>query len=228
MSADGRTTAALQRHFGFTDFKEGQEEVINSVLGGDDSIVVMPTGGGKSLCYQLPALMIEGAALVISPLISLMKDQVDQLTARGISTTFINSSVGYHEVTNRLARMRAGQFKLIYVAPERFRNETFVNSIKELKVKLFAIDEAHCISHWGHDFRPDYLRLREAVEGLGRPQVIALTATATAQVRADIVKQLGLRNPRVFIAGFDRPNLALRVFHTGSEKQKLEEVRRVT
>ncbi len=227
MSADGSTTAALQRYFGFSEFREGQEEVINSVLSGDDSIVVMPTGGGKSLCYQLPALMIEGVSLVISPLIALMKDQVDQLTARGIPTTFINSSIGYSEAANRLARMRGGQFKMVYVAPERFRNESFLNTIKEVQVKLFAIDEAHCISHWGHDFRPDYLRLSEAVGRLGRPQVMALTATATSQVRADIAKQLALAKPRVFIAGFDRPNLALRVFHPGSEKQKLDEVRRV-
>jgi len=227
MSSDGRTAAALQKHFGFSEFREGQEAVINSVLNGDNSIVVMPTGGGKSLCYQLPAMMSDGVSLVISPLIALMKDQVDQLTARRIPTTFINSSLSYSDVTSRLARMREGRFKLVYIAPERFRNEAFINAIKDVKVKLFAVDEAHCISHWGHDFRPDYLRLREAVERLGSPQVIALTATATSQVRSDIARQLGLQNPRVFIAGFDRPNLALRVFHSDTEKQKLEQVRRL-
>ena len=192
-----------------------------SVLEGHDSVVVMPTGGGKSLCYQLPALMLEGVTLVVSPLIALMKDQVDALAARGIPTTFINSSLSYSETNKRLSEMRRGLYKLVYIAPERFRSAAFENSISELHVKLLAVDEAHCISHWGHDFRPDYLRLRQAAERLGRPQIIALTATATPQVRADISKQLGLNDPRAFVAGFARPNLALRVLHPSTEKEKL-------
>lgn len=213
---------ALLKHFGFTDFREGQAEVIESVIDGTDCVVVMPTGGGKSLCYQLPAVMMEGVALVVSPLIALMKDQVDALSARGIPTTFINSSLSYSELSNRLTSIQRGRFKMVYVAPERFRNEAFERSIAGISVGLFAVDEAHCISRWGHDFRPDYTRLRQAAEGLGRPQIIALTATATPQVRDDIVNQLGLRRARIFVAGFDRPNLALRVVHVKSQREKLD------
>ncbi|HJQ69465.1 MAG TPA: RecQ family ATP-dependent DNA helicase [Blastocatellia bacterium] len=221
MSDITRAREALLKHFGFTDFREGQAEVIEAVLNGENSVVVMPTGGGKSLCFQLPALMLDGVTLVVSPLIALMKDQVDQLASRGIPTTFINSSLSYSEVSRRLSEIRRGLHKLVYIAPERFRSEAFTETIAEVKVRLFAIDEAHCISHWGHDFRPDYLRLKEAAERLGSPQVIALTATATPQVRADISEQLGLVDPRVFVAGFDRPNLALRVLHVGTEKEKI-------
>ncbi len=221
MSDISRAREALFKHFGFTDFREGQAEVIEAVLNGENAVVVMPTGGGKSLCFQLPALMIEGVTLVVSPLIALMKDQVDQLAARGIPTTFINSSLSYGEVNRRLSEIRRSQHKLVYIAPERFRSEAFTEAIAEVKVKLFAIDEAHCISHWGHDFRPDYLRLKEAAERLGMPQIIALTATATPQVRADISEQLGLTDPRVFVAGFDRPNLSLRVLHVQTEKEKI-------
>ena len=222
MSSNNRALDALQEHFGFTDFLEGQAEVIDAVLAGENAVVVMPTGGGKSLCYQLPAMMLDGVTLVVSPLIALMKDQVDALIARDIPTTFINSSLGYGETNKRLSEIRRGLYKLVYVAPERFRSEAFMNAIADVKVRLFAVDEAHCISHWGHDFRPDYLRLKEAVERLGHPQIIALTATATAKVRADISEQLGLTNPRFLVAGFDRPNLALRVIHVSSEKEKLE------
>jgi ATP-dependent DNA helicase RecQ len=218
---------ALAKHFGFTDFREGQAEVIDAVLSGQNSVVVMPTGGGKSLCYQLPALMIEGTTLVVSPLIALMKDQVDQLASRKISTTFINSSLTYSELSRRLSEIRRGLYKLVYVAPERFRSEAFTQAISEVTVKLFAVDEAHCISHWGHDFRPDYLRLKEAAQQLGGPQILALTATATPQVRADIIQQLGLVEPRVFVAGFDRPNLSLRVVAVKTEKEKLTLLKRI-
>jgi ATP-dependent DNA helicase RecQ len=223
-----RARDALLKHFGFTDFREGQAEVIEAVLNGENSVVVMPTGGGKSLCFQLPALMIDGVTLVVSPLIALMKDQVDQLAARGIPTTFINSSLSYSEVNRRLSEIRRGLHKLVYIAPERFRSEAFTDTIAEVHVQLFAIDEAHCISHWGHDFRPDYLRLKEAAERLRSPQIIALTATATPQVRADISEQLGLVDPRVFVAGFDRPNLALRVLHVGTEKEKIATIKNLT
>src|SRR5262245_8995991 len=187
----------------------------------------MQTGGGKSLCYQLPAVMTEGVTLVVSPLIALMKDQVDALAARNIPTTFINSSLSYAETNKRLSEIRRGIVKLVYVAPERFRRHAFMDAIAGVKVRLLAVDEAHCISHWGHDFRPDYLRLKEAADRLGRPQIIALTATATPKVRADISEQLGLTDPRYLVAGFDRPNLALRVVHVSSEKEKLETLKRV-
>jgi len=222
-----RAAEALQKHFGFTAFLEGQAEVIESVLAGQNAVVVMPTGGGKSLCYQLPALMLDGVTLVVSPLIALMKDQVDALAARDIPTTFINSSLGYGETNKRLNEMRKGAYKLVYVAPERFRSQAFMDAIASVNVRLFAVDEAHCISHWGHDFRPDYLRLKDAVESLGRPQIIALTATATQKVRADISEQLGLTDPRYLVAGFDRPNLALRVVHVSEKKEKLDTLKQV-
>jgi ATP-dependent DNA helicase RecQ len=227
VSSNNRALEALQEHFGFSDFLEGQAEVIESVLAGQNAVVVMPTGGGKSLCYQLPAMMLDGVTLVVSPLIALMKDQVDALAARDIPTTFINSSIGYGEANKRLSEIRRGLYKLVYVAPERFRSEAFMNAIADVKVRLFAVDEAHCISHWGHDFRPDYLRLKEAIERLSHPQIIALTATATARVRADISEQLGLTNPLFLVAGFDRPNLALRVIHVSTEKEKIETLKRL-
>lgn len=217
----------LEESFGFGTFREGQAEVIRALLDGRDVIVVMPTGGGKSLCYQLPALLFPGTTLVISPLIALMKDQVDALNARGIPVTFINSSLSYEQQSARLRAMANGEFRLVYVAPERFRNERFVETLKQIKISLFAVDEAHCISQWGHDFRPDYLRLRDAVETLGHPQVIALTATATPVVRADIAKQLNLNKQESFVAGFDRPNLALRVIQCKNEKERLTHAARI-
>lgn len=221
----------LEQTFGFPAFREGQADVIRAVLAQRDVIVVMPTGGGKSLCYQLPALLFPGTTLVISPLIALMKDQVDALNARGIPATVINSSLSYDQQTSRLRAMADGQFRLVYVAPERFRNERFIEALKQIKISLFAVDEAHCISHWGHDFRPDYLRLRDAIAALGansgRPQVIALTATATPRVRTDIAAQLGLNKPDSFVAGFDRPNLFLRVVHCKNEKDRLGHTARI-
>jgi ATP-dependent DNA helicase RecQ len=213
--------SALERHFGFNNFREGQSAVIASVLEGRDVIVVMPTGGGKSLCYQLPALLFPGTTLVISPLIALMKDQVDALNAREISATYINSSLNYDELRARLRAMERGVYRLVYIAPERFRNQRFIESLRPVKISLFAVDEAHCISEWGHDFRPDYLRLREAAEALGRPQIIALTATATPTVRSDIGKQLALKNPMESVAGFDRHNLILRVDPVKTERERV-------
>ncbi len=221
MSVQEKAREALQTHFGFAEFREGQAEVVESILAGKNSVVIMPTGGGKSLCYQLPAMMLDGVTLVVSPLIALMKDQVDALKTLNIPTTFINSSISYGEAKKRLSEIRRGIYKLVYIAPERFRSETFTDAMAEVQVKLLAIDEAHCISHWGHDFRPDYLRLKKAVELLGNPQIIALTATATQKVRDDIIAQLGLENPRIFVAGFDRPNLHLRVAHPQTEKEKI-------
>ena len=213
--------AALREHFGFADFREGQREVISAILEGHDIVVVMPTGSGKSLCYQLPALMKEGATLVVSPLIALMKDQVDALQARGLPATFINSSIDFEEQKARINGLRQGRYKLVYIAPERFRSTHFVEALRHARLSLFAVDEAHCISQWGHDFRPDYLRLKTAIEELGRPQTIALTATATPHVRADIIEQLGLRQPQAFVSGFDRPNLTINVIHTQKEREKI-------
>lgn len=223
--------AALEQNFGFATFREGQAEVIRAVLDGRDVIVVMPTGGGKSLCYQLPALLFPGTTLVISPLIALMKDQVDALNARGIPVTFINSSLSFDQQMARLRAMANGEFRLVYVAPERFRNERFIEALKQIRISLFAVDEAHCISQWGHDFRPDYLRLRDAIETLaessGRPQIIALTATATPLVRSDIAAQLNLSQPESFVAGFDRPNLALRVVQCKNDKERIAHAARI-
>jgi ATP-dependent DNA helicase RecQ len=212
---------ALKKHFGFDDFRAGQREVIASILEGHDTVVVMPTGGGKSLCFQLPALMNEGATIVVSPLIALMKDQVDALHARNLPATFINSSIDFEEQKARINGVRRGDYKLIYVAPERFRSAHFVEALKSANVSLFAVDEAHCVSSWGHDFRPDFLRLRAAIESIGRPQTIALTATATPYVRSDIVDQLGLNAPHTFVSGFDRPNLSINVVHTLKERDKI-------
>jgi ATP-dependent DNA helicase RecQ len=218
---------ALREHFGFDDFREGQREVISAILAGKDAVVVMPTGSGKSLCYQLPALMLKGATLVVSPLIALMKDQVDALHARQLPATFINSSIPEREQWSRIEGLRRGQFKLVYVAPERFRSSRFLEALKSVSVSLFAVDEAHCISTWGHDFRPDYLRLKNIIPLLGKPQTLALTATATPYVRSDIIQQLGLVGPEAFVSGFDRPNLTIDVVHTEKEREKVARIKRL-
>ena len=210
--ADALTS--LHQHCGFDDFRAGQREVIAAILEGKDAVVVMPTGSGKSLCYQLPAMMLEGATLVVSPLIALMKDQVDALVARGLPATFINSSIDEREQRVRIDALRRGQFKLVYVAPERFRSSRFLDALQSISISLFAVDEAHCISTWGHDFRPDYLRLKSVSQSLHARQTLALTATATPYVRSDIVQQLGLSKPQTFVSGFDRPNLTIDVVHT--------------
>jgi ATP-dependent DNA helicase RecQ len=219
----------LEDHFGFREFLEGQERVMETILDGHDALVIMPTGGGKSLCYQLPALALDGIAVVVSPLIALMKDQVDALTEKGIAATFINSSLSRSEIDARIAAMTQGQFRLVYIAPERFKSERFVRALAPLSIALFAIDEAHCISQWGHDFRPDYIRLKWALKELGQPQVVALTATATPEVRDDIVEQLALgkfgrQTPKVFVTGFARHNLLLTVANVKGKAAKLERI----
>ncbi|MCM3902462.1 MAG: ATP-dependent DNA helicase [Pyrinomonadaceae bacterium] len=223
--ADALTS--LREHFGFDDFREGQREVIVAILAGKDAVVVMPTGSGKSLCYQLPAMMLRGATVVVSPLIALMKDQVDALRSRQLPATFINSSIPPAEQRARIDALRRGQFKLVYVAPERFRSSNFVAAIQSIGVSLFAVDEAHCISTWGHDFRPDYLRLKGALKSLGTVQTLALTATATPYVRSDIIQQLGLTSPETFVSGFDRPNLSIDVVQTETEREKVARIKRL-
>lgn len=206
--------------FGLQTFRPAQRDIVAAVMGGQDCLVVMPTGGGKSLCYQLPAIARPGVTLVISPLIALMKDQVDQLQARGLRATFINSSLTAGEQFGRMQAMIAGEYDLVYVVPERLRNPRFVEAAREAHLTLLAVDEAHCISQWGHDFRPDYARLGRFRERLGRPPTIALTATATEEVRQDILAQLELKSPRIFITGFARENLHYEVTTVSSFKQK--------
>ena len=206
--------------FGLSEFRPGQRDVIETVLSGRDCLCVMPTGGGKSLCYQLPAVARDGVTLVISPLIALMKDQVDSLTARGLKATFINSTLTPEEQGDRLQRMVAGEYKLVYVVPERFRSSRFVEAARQSTVRLLAVDEAHCVSEWGHDFRPDYARLGRFRAQLGNPPTIALTATATDAVRRDVVELLNLRDPAVYITGFARPNLHYSVHVCPSDRDK--------
>ena len=205
---DARRT--LQQYFGYPDFRGGQTAAVEAALDGRDVLVLMPTGGGKSLCYQVPALTRRGLTIVVSPLISLMKDQVDALVRAGAPASLINSTLPRDEAERVLGAAKRGELKLLYVAPERFDSESFRSELPDLGVKLLAVDEAHCVSQWGHDFRPSYLRLGRVRDALRCP-VIALTATATPAVREDVVKQLRLRDPVVVVKGFDRPNLEWRV-----------------
>ncbi|MDB5297391.1 MAG: recQ 1, partial [Phycisphaerales bacterium] len=198
----------LQHTFGLDDFRPAQREVIEDVLVGKDVLCVMPTGAGKSLCYQFPAATREGLTVVVSPLISLMEDQVRQLRDEGIPACLLNSTVPPGTKREVYAQLRAGYNGLLYVAPERFAHEDFLELLNEVKPALFAVDEAHCVSMWGHDFRPEYMRLREFRERIGSPPCIALTATATEDVREEIMTNLGLVDPTVVVTGFDRPNLS--------------------
>jgi ATP-dependent DNA helicase RecQ len=201
----------LKQFFGFDSFRPLQEEIIRDALAGRDVIALLPTGGGKSLCFQLPALARPGLTVVVSPLISLMKDQVDALQASGVPATFLNSSLKPDESRARLRGLHEGDYRLLYVAPERMMLSGFLSDLRQWNVNLLAIDEAHCISEWGHDFRPEYRRLAELRQHFPEVPLMALTATATERVRLDIVKQLHLREPRRYIASFNRPNLTYRV-----------------
>jgi ATP-dependent DNA helicase RecQ len=216
--------AALQHHFGFPAFRPGQREAIQHVLAGRDTLVVMPTGAGKSLCYQLPALLAPGVTLVVSPLIALMKDQVDALMAADQPAAYINSTLSAGEQRQRLFEMAGGAYKLVYVSPERLRNTDFVRAAGRAQIARLAVDEAHCISQWGHDFRPDYLYLRQARSLLSDPPVLALTATATRHVQSDIADKLGLTEPVRIVTGFNRPNLTFAVRYTPDVNTKRREL----
>ncbi len=213
-------SSLLKKYFGYDSFRNGQAKIIEQVLQGIDTLGIMPTGGGKSICYQIPAMIIPGVTLVISPLISLMKDQVDSLDQAGIPATFINSSLTASEVNDRLYDIQQGAYKLLYLAPERLESHGFIEDIRQLPVGLIAVDEAHCISQWGHDFRPSYLRIQSLAEQLNsNPVVLALTATATPRVQADIRQSLNIEDSHTVITGFERENLSFQVVK-GQNKQK--------
>src|SRR5450432_3695900 len=197
--------SVLKQYFGFTSFRPLQEEIIRDALAGRDVFALLPTGGGKSLCFQLPALVRPGLTVVVSPLIALMKDQVDALQAAGVAATFLNSSLNAGESRPRLRGLHNGEFRLLYVAPERLMLSSFLDDLKKWNVNLFAIDEAHCVSEWGHDFRPEYRQLKTLRAQFPGVPVMALTATATERVRGDIVQQLQLRSAACYVASFNRP-----------------------
>ncbi|MBR2236179.1 MAG: ATP-dependent DNA helicase RecQ, partial [Prevotella sp.] len=210
MTKKTNLTQALKKYFGFDTFKGDQEAIINNVLEGNDTFVLMPTGGGKSLCYQLPSLLMDGVAIVISPLIALMKNQVDfisHLSEHEGTAHFLNSSLTKTAIDQVKTDIRSGRTKLLYVAPESLTKEDNVEFLRTVKVSFYAIDEAHCISEWGHDFRPEYRRIRPIINEIGAAPVIALTATATDKVRTDIKKNLGIVDAKEFKSSFNRPNL---------------------
>ena len=201
-------TEALKKYFGFDKFKGDQERIIQNLLDGKDTFVLMPTGGGKSLCYQLPSLLMEGTAIVISPLIALMKNQVDVISNLSEAGTahYLNSSLNKAAIDQVKTDIMAGRTKLLYVAPESLTKEDNVEFLKSVKISFYAVDEAHCISEWGHDFRPEYRRIRPIVNEIGKAPIIALTATATDKVRTDIKKNLGIVDATEFKSSFNRPN----------------------
>jgi len=216
--------AVLQDTWGYPDFREGQDEIIEAVLARRDVLGVLPTGGGKSICYQVPSLLGDGFTVVISPLIALMQDQVAGLKARGIEAAFINSTLSHREIDQTWTDAEHGRYRLLYIAPERLESEMFRARAERLNVSLLAVDEAHCVSEWGHHFRPAYLQIPEGRERLGNPPTIAVTATATPDVRADVIEHLDLDEPLELVHGFDRPNIVWSVFRADSKKQKVRDV----
>jgi ATP-dependent DNA helicase RecQ len=211
----------LAKNFAHHQFRADQERVIQKVLGGESALVLMPTGMGKSICYQLPSFFFSGLTVVISPLIALMQDQVDKAEAHGLKATFLSSTITREQRLERMQKITQGAYQIIYVTPERFRKAEFLDSLKNLKISLLAVDEAHCISQWGHDFRPDYSRLGEFRQILGNPPTLALTATATTAVQKDILKQLRIEEAEIFRAGVERPNLSLKTHEVYGVDEKV-------
>src|SRR2546425_3760762 len=218
---------ALKKPFGYDEFRPLQQEIVSAALAGRDVFALMPTGGGKSLCFQLPALLRDGLTVVVSPLISLMKDQVDALQTSGIAATFLNSTLDSQEATARWRGLHRGEYRMLYVAPERLMMENFLERALNWNIAQIAIDEAHCISEWGHDFRPEYRELKKLRTHFPDVPIMALTATATERVRGDIIKQLKLRHPRCYVASFNRPNLTYRVVAKSSAYQQVLDFVRV-
>src|SRR6185503_16445508 len=220
-----RARKTLVERFGHADFQSGQWEPIESVLNGHDALVVMPTGSGKSLVYQLPALMLDGLTIVVSPLIALMKDQQDKLALHGVDALAMHSHLTDAQAQELSGRVSDGGGEILYLTPERFKDRAFFERLLDRTVSLFVVDEAHCVSQWGHDFRPDYLTLGSVAQRLGRPPILALTATATSEVRDDIARQLGMTDPHVTVTGFARPNLRFEVRRTVNQTMKDDALR---
>src|SRR3954469_22581746 len=223
-----RPAEMLAARFGFDSFRPGQQQVIDALLAGRSALAVFPTGAGKSLCYQLPALLLEGTTIVVSPLIALMKDQIDFLQRSGIDAARLDSSLDAAEQRATFEQLRAGSLKLLYVAPERFNNERFLAQLARTRISLFAVDEAHCISEWGHNFRPDYLKLAERARDLAAERVLALTATATQAVVRDIRAGFGIEEADVVVTGFYRPNLTLLTTRVTAAERDATLVERLT
>lgn len=219
----GAIEKILKETFGYSEFRLNQKRIIDSVLTGQDTLAIMPTGGGKSLCYQLPALYLDGVALVISPLISLMQDQVTGLRQNGVRAAYLNSSLSFEEQQNIRSELMEGKIKLLYIAPERILLDSTLDFIKTLNISLIAIDEAHCVSLWGHEFRPDYTRLRDLKKIFPNVPTVALTATADDRTQKDIIAQLGLKNPQVFVSSFDRPNIKYMIYERDNELKQLHQ-----
>ncbi len=214
-------TEILNQYYGYDSFRFNQLDIINSILKGNDTVAILPTGGGKSICYQIPALIFEGTTLVISPLISLMKDQVDALSARNIPATFINSTLSDYEFKKRLKEFISGDYKLVYIAPERIESPIFLEALDQSNVSFIAVDEAHCISEWGHDFRPSYRKITKIFERISRILVAAFTATATPEVRKDIVQSLEMKAPNIYVGGFERPNISISITYPNNRTKAI-------